>query len=105
VRLRHEDTQTYLHSYKQASFGHPIAGQNEVCAVKKQGRESEWFAAEGIYLPRNDVARAKAASTAGGSKGDGGGAGAAASDKKPKESGKKSKKSKKQGGRGRADEL
>ena len=54
MTLRHASTSGYLHSYKQAVFGHPIAGQREVCAVLRQTKESEWFAAEGIYMPRMD---------------------------------------------------
>lgn len=56
VLLRHVDTNGYLHSLRQATFGHPIAGQHEVCSVKSKNRESEWFAAEGVYLPRADKA-------------------------------------------------
>lgn len=44
----------YLHSLRQAAFGHPIAGQIEVCGVRHKNKESEWFAAEGVYLPRID---------------------------------------------------
>ena len=52
--LRHVDTGAYLHSMRQAAFGHPIAGQHEVCGIKAKGRDSEWSAAEGVYLPRSD---------------------------------------------------
>jgi hypothetical protein len=70
------DTGGYLHSLRQAAFGHPIAGQHEVCAVKSRNRDSEWFAAEGVYLPRADR-KAKAA--------EGGGAAAAAGEEEREE--------------------
>lgn len=54
VTLQHVDTKAYLQSLKHATFGHPIAGQHEVCAVKNKNRDSEWYAAEGVYLPRAD---------------------------------------------------
>ncbi|KAI8466834.1 MAG: MIR motif-containing protein [Monoraphidium minutum] len=54
VTLQHVDTGGFLHSLRQATFGHPIAGQHEVCAVKARNRDSEWYAAEGVYLPRAD---------------------------------------------------
>ncbi|GBF94422.1 stromal cell-derived factor [Raphidocelis subcapitata] len=60
VTLRHVDTGAFLHSLRHATFGHPIAGQHEVCAIKTKGPDSQWFAAEGVYLPRADK-KAKAA--------------------------------------------
>lgn len=69
ITLQHLDTAGYLHSLRQATFGHPIAGQHEVCAVRSKNKDSEWYAAEGIYLPRADKkpkADAAAAAEAGG---------------------------------------
>lgn len=54
MTLRHVDTGNYLHSLRHATFGHPISGQHEVCAIKTKNLDSQWFAAEGIYLPRAD---------------------------------------------------
>lgn len=54
VTLQHAGTKGFLHSYKHAAFGHPISGQREVCAVARGAKESEWFAAEGVYMPRAD---------------------------------------------------
>ena len=51
VRLKHRDTQALLTSLEHARFGHPIGGQQEVCAVKSKGKNSEWQTAEGVYLP------------------------------------------------------
>ncbi|KAI8464728.1 MAG: MIR motif-containing protein [Monoraphidium minutum] len=70
VTLQHAATRQFLHSMAQAAFGHPISGQREVCAVQRAAAgDSEWSAAEGIYLPRADAAptrlpRADAAPTA-----------------------------------------
>ena len=60
------DTAGYLHSLRQATFGHPIAGQHEVCAVRSKNRDSEWYAAEGVYLPRADKKPKPDAAAAGG---------------------------------------
>jgi len=57
VVLQHVETKGFLHSLKQAVFGHPIHGQREVCAVKKQGPESQWYAAEGVYMPQPNGTR------------------------------------------------
>mmetsp|Transcript_40117 Transcript_40117/g.89039 ORF Transcript_40117/g.89039 Transcript_40117/m.89039 type:complete len:226 (+) Transcript_40117:135-812(+) len=51
VRLKHRDTGAYLYSHEQAKFGHPIAGQQEVCATERKDKNTEWQAAEGVYLP------------------------------------------------------
>ena len=42
----------YLASHAEARFGHPISGQNEVCGVRYKGKPTDWYAAEGIYMPR-----------------------------------------------------
>jgi hypothetical protein len=63
---------------RQAQFGHPIAGQREVCAIKSKGLESEWFAAEGVYLPRAD--KKAAAAAAGGAAAGSGGTGSSGKD-------------------------
>ena len=39
-----------------------------MCGVKSKGKESEWYAAEGVYLPRIDKKPKQAAGS-----GDGGG--------------------------------
>jgi hypothetical protein len=66
VTLRHEDTGNYLHSLRHATFGHPISGNNEVCAVKKAGKDSRWYAAEGVYLPQTEAGAAGGAAGSGG---------------------------------------
>ena len=81
VTLKHADTGAYLHSLRQATFGHPIAGQHEVCGVKRRGKESEWYAAEGVYLPRADKRAGKGAAAAG-EGGSGGGSGDEAAEAK-----------------------
>ncbi|GFH09973.1 uncharacterized protein HaLaN_05208, partial [Haematococcus lacustris] len=32
-------------------FGNPIAGQHEVCGVTRKDKQTEWQAAEGVYMP------------------------------------------------------
>lgn len=51
ARLKHVDTSKYLYSH-DAKFGNPIAGQFEICCVGQKNKNSEWQAAEGVYLPR-----------------------------------------------------
>lgn len=46
----------YLSTNEGYMFGHPISGQAEVCGVTRKSRDTEWYAAEGVYLPRTDVA-------------------------------------------------
>jgi hypothetical protein len=98
VTLQHVDTRGYLHALRQAMFGHPVQGHHEVCAVKRQGRESEWFAAEGVYMP---LAQEKANAT------DAAAAAAAALAKQAKGAGEKQGKGGKKGkgGGGGKDEL
>jgi hypothetical protein len=49
--MKHRDTGGYLYSHEMR-FGNPIAGQNEVCGiVDRRDKNSEWMAAEGVYLP------------------------------------------------------
>ncbi|KDO34388.1 hypothetical protein SPRG_01524 [Saprolegnia parasitica CBS 223.65] len=56
VRLRHVETQRYLHSDHAASFNNqncprcPIVGQQEVNAVPTKNDNGLWFAGEGIYV-------------------------------------------------------
>ena len=47
VSLRHVGTGGYLSSHER-SFGHPIAGQNEVFGRK--GRKDFWKAGEGVFF-------------------------------------------------------
>jgi hypothetical protein len=54
VRLKHKDTGMLLSSSKDLRFGQPIHGQQEVCGVASKGKDTDWFAAEGVYLPRAD---------------------------------------------------
>ncbi|KAF6265440.1 MIR motif-containing protein [Scenedesmus sp. NREL 46B-D3] len=54
VRMRHKDTGMQLSSNSNHKFGQPIHGHQEVCAISSKGRDTEWFAAEGVYLPRSD---------------------------------------------------
>lgn len=50
VRLKHRDTGAYLYSHV-AKFGQPISGQQEACAWKEKDKNTEWQAAEGVYIP------------------------------------------------------
>ncbi|EDQ91379.1 uncharacterized protein MONBRDRAFT_23718 [Monosiga brevicollis MX1] len=49
-KLRHADTNQYLHSTGAHKFNRPIAGQREVCAVGQASRLSEWKSAEGYFI-------------------------------------------------------
>jgi hypothetical protein len=52
----------YLSSNKGLQFGQPIHGHQEVCGVPTANKDTEWYAAEGVYLPRTDAKKkAKAA--------------------------------------------
>jgi hypothetical protein len=72
--LKHKDTGGFLSSNKNLQFGQPIVGHQEVSAVaSSSSKDTEWYAAEGVYLPRTDTKKkAKAAAD---------GEGAAAADK------------------------
>ncbi|XP_024372432.1 stromal cell-derived factor 2-like protein [Physcomitrium patens] len=49
VRLRHVDTNAYLHSHDK-KYSRIVLGQQEVCAVTKKNADNLWIAAEGIYF-------------------------------------------------------
>jgi len=52
VRLRHVDTNGYLHSHDK-KYSRIVQGQQEVCGVMKKNADNLWTAAEGIYfLPK-----------------------------------------------------
>jgi hypothetical protein len=51
VRFKHVDTGSYLFSH-DAKYGNPIAGQFEVAAVPNKNKNTEWVAAEGVYMPK-----------------------------------------------------
>ena len=53
--MKHKDTNKYLSSNKDLQFGQPIQGQQEVCGVPSSSKDTEWYAAEGVYLPRTDA--------------------------------------------------
>lgn len=72
IRLRHRDTSVLLSSSKDTQFGQPIHGQQEVCGVGSKTKDTEWFAAEGIYLPRSDGHGGKKAAAAAGGSASGG---------------------------------
>lgn len=59
VRVKHKDTNMYLSSNKDLRFGQPIQGQQEVYGVPTKGKDAEWYAAEGVYLPRSDAKKGK----------------------------------------------
>lgn len=59
VRLKHKDTSVYVASNKDFRFGQPIHGQQEIFGVGHKSKDSEWYAAEGVYLPRGDAAAKK----------------------------------------------
>jgi hypothetical protein len=63
--LKHKDTGMFLSSSKDLQYGQPIHGQQEVSGVASSGKNAEWFAAEGVYLPRSD-GHGKKKKTAGG---------------------------------------
>mmetsp|Transcript_29537 Transcript_29537/g.94745 ORF Transcript_29537/g.94745 Transcript_29537/m.94745 type:complete len:97 (-) Transcript_29537:72-362(-) len=50
VRFQHVDTSAYLNTHDK-KFGRPIAGQQEVCAVRKKSSDSAWLATEGVFFP------------------------------------------------------
>lgn len=51
VRLRHVDTDSYLHSHKMM---YNQLNQQEVCGVTKKNADNLWSAAEGIYFRPKD---------------------------------------------------
>lgn len=55
----------FLSSNKDLVFGQPIHGQQEVCGVRYKGKDAEWYAAEGVYLPRTDKKSSKDGAAAG----------------------------------------
>lgn len=59
IRMKHKDTGMFMSSNSQAKFGQPINGQQEVCGISGKGRDTEWYAAEGVYLPRSDKKASK----------------------------------------------
>ncbi|KAH9533896.1 hypothetical protein CY35_18G076600 [Sphagnum magellanicum] len=50
VRLRHVDTNAYLHSHDK-KYSRIVTGQQEVCGVTKKSVDNIWSAAEGVYFP------------------------------------------------------
>lgn len=54
IRLKHKDTGMLMSSNANHRFGQPIHGHQEVCGINSRGKDTEWFAAEGVYLPRSD---------------------------------------------------
>lgn len=58
VRIRHVDTAFVLYSH-DVKFGQPISGQQEVCCTDKKDKNSEWVAAEGVFMPSNQPAGTK----------------------------------------------
>ncbi|KAF3325861.1 stromal cell-derived factor 2-like protein [Carex littledalei] len=53
VRLRHVDTQGYLHSHDK-KYSRIAGGQQEVCGVREKRADNVWLATEGVYLPLNN---------------------------------------------------
>lgn len=60
--MKHKDTNMHLSSNKDLQFGQPIQGHQEVSGVVSTGKDTEWYAAEGVYLPRTDAKKSKDAS-------------------------------------------
>lgn len=55
VQLEHTDTGLYLSSNARHRYGDPIRGQQEVaCSREKGGKNAEWSAQLGIYLPASE---------------------------------------------------
>ncbi|EFJ49609.1 hypothetical protein VOLCADRAFT_80513 [Volvox carteri f. nagariensis] len=52
VRFKHVDTGVYLFSH-DAKYGNPIAGQFEVAGIPQKNKNTEWMAAEGVYMPKS----------------------------------------------------
>lgn len=50
IRLRHVDTNGYLHSHDK-KYSRIAGGQQEVCGMRDKRADNVWLAAEGIYLP------------------------------------------------------
>lgn len=54
VRFKHVDTHALLYSHEHR-FQQPIAGQQEVCCKRGRDRNSDWQAAEGVYIPKDEA--------------------------------------------------
>ncbi|KAM0044335.1 putative Mir domain superfamily protein [Helianthus anomalus] len=54
IRLRHVDTNGYLHSHNK-KYNRIAGGQQEVCGVREKKPDNIWLAAEGIYLPTSET--------------------------------------------------
>jgi hypothetical protein len=52
--MKHKDTGMFMSSNSNHRFGQPIHGHQEVCGISSRGKDAEWYAAEGVYLPRSD---------------------------------------------------
>ncbi|XP_076939727.1 stromal cell-derived factor 2-like protein [Bidens hawaiensis] len=57
IRLRHVDTDGYLHSHDK-KYSRIAIGQQEVCGVREKRADNIWLAAEGVYLPTNESNKA-----------------------------------------------
>ena len=52
VRFIHKVTGAGLASHNK-KFGRPIAGQTEICCMRKPDKNGLWKATEGVYLPEH----------------------------------------------------
>lgn len=50
VKMKHVDTGYWLSSSKRNSFGHPTAGQLQVCSTYRKGGDTVWKTAEGLFM-------------------------------------------------------
>ncbi len=55
VRLRHVNTNGYLHSHDK-KYNRIVTGHQEVCGVTKKSSDNIWSAAEGVYFPAKSAA-------------------------------------------------
>jgi dolichyl-phosphate-mannose--protein O-mannosyl transferase len=55
IRLRHVDTNGYLHSHDK-KYSRIVTGQQEVCGFAKKTSDNIWSAAEGVYFPARSTA-------------------------------------------------
>jgi dolichyl-phosphate-mannose--protein O-mannosyl transferase len=55
VRLRHVNTNSYLHSHDK-KYNRIVTGHQEVCGVTKKSSDNIWSAAEGVYFPAKSTA-------------------------------------------------
>lgn len=54
IRLKHADTDMFM-SMSGHTYGRPIAGQKEICAISYSDSNSYWKSAEGVFIKPSDL--------------------------------------------------